>query len=200
MDKLKTILVAIIFFAVGVGVTSGYYYIRDLHRAADMAQNYPPPHTQSETAEKPAASPPPAALPAAPQITLTKGDLTLAGLSYGASAGDLRNKFGEPDEMGNKAKFHLPGTSEYFKYKGLFSAYVTGGLIISINVDERNGMPTGKNISVGSSADAVIAAYGEPSFRDNEHYIYRLPEDPRVGFDFELNNGLVSEITCGMLD
>ena len=199
MEKLKTVLVAILFLAIGIGGTYAYFYVKDLHRVADMAQNNIPAPVQKETPVA-APAPQPPLQPAAPQIPLTKADLILAGLSYGASAGDLRNKYGEPDEMGNKAKFHLPGTSEYFKYRGLFSAYVTGGNIISVSVDDMNGMPTGKNIVVGSSANDVITAYGEPSLKKDDHYIYRLPEDPRVGFDFEIENGSVKEITCGMLD
>lgn len=204
MNK-KAILAVVVALLVGIGGTMAYFYIHSLYVA-----NTAPPITAAPAAPAPnnAAIPaannnqsniPPAGLGQVPPAqgttagTLTDDQLVLGQISYGASIDAVRQRHGEPHEIDRK------GTAVEYEYKHIFDLYVTNGIVTKIKVDDLNGLGTAKGIKVGSSADEVIAAYGQPNAVLGDHMIYRSANNPALGLDFEMELNHVEKIECGML-
>ena len=77
---------------------------------------------------------------------------------------------------------------------------MVNGIVQCIKVDDLNGLATAQGIKVGSTAEAVTAAYGQPNLTFGDHYIYKSAANPALGLDFELEHGFVEKIKCGVLD
>lgn len=209
--NLKTILAAVFALFVGIGGTAAYFYFDRLNDARN-APPIPPAKVETPAETKSPAPPAPPANAAnsntvAPVNSVNSNvkngalkdeDLSLGGVSYGASINDVRAVHGEPYKIEDKRKWR--GTrAVVYDYANLFDLYVVDGIVRCIKIDHLNGLATTKNISVGSSANDVIAAYGEPSMRDKDHFVYQAANNPTIGIEFEIEHGFVEEIRVGML-
>ena len=123
---------------------------------------------------------------------------TTPNISYGAAIEAVRQRYGEPHEIEQKQHAALGTVSEY-EYKNSFELYVANGVVQKIKVDEINGLGTAQGIMVGSSAEAVVAAYGQPHEVKGDHYIYRCAGNQALGLDFEIEHNRVDKIACGVL-
>jgi hypothetical protein len=217
MNK-KTVLIAFLALALGIGGTAAYFYFHSLY----VAHTAPPvPPAASAPAQQPAAAqqsaPASQAAPAAqPQNsgvippanannnaaagTLADNQLVLANISYGAAIDAVRQSYGEPYEIDHEHERQFNGSATVYEYKDTFDLYVVNGIVQRIKVDDLNGLATAQGIKVGSTVDAVVAAYGQPNLTMGDHYIYKTAANPAVGLDFEFEHGFVEKIKCGVLD
>lgn len=207
MNK-KIILVGVLALALGIGGTAAYFYFHSLY-VAHTAPPVPPV----------AAVPVQQAAPAAPQPqnngvippanannntavagTLADNQLVLGNISYGAAIDAVRQSYGEPYEIDNEHEREFNGPVTVYEYKDTFDLYVVNGIVQRIKVDDLNGLATAQGIKVGSTVDAVVAAYGQPNLAWGDHYIYKTATNPALGLDFEFKHGFVEKIKCGVLD
>ena len=217
MNK-KTVLIAFLALALGIGGTAAYFYFHSLY----VAHTAPPvPPAASAPAQQPAAAqqsaPASQAAPAAQTQnsgvippanadnnaaagTLADNQLVLANISYGAAIDAVRQSYGEPYEIDHEHERQFNGSATVYEYKDTFDLYVVNGIVQRIKVDDLNGLATAQGIKVGSTVDAVVAAYGQPNLTMGDHYIYKTAANPAVGLDFEFEHGFVEKIKCGVLD
>ena len=216
MNK-KTLLVAALALVLGIGGTVAYFYFHSLY----VAHTAPPvPPAASAPAQQPvAAKQSSPAQPAAPAAqaqtggvippananngaagTLADNQLVLANISYGAAIDAVRQSYGEPYEIDHEHEREFNGSATVYEYKDTFDLYVVNGIVQRIKVDDLNGLATAQGIKVGSTADAVVAAYGQPNLIMGDHYIYKTAANPALGLDFEFEHGFVEKIKCGILD
>lgn len=205
--NIKTILAVIFALFVGIGGTVAYFYFDRLEKA----QNTPPiPPAKIEKVAPPqnAASPSSNAkaetsrikpIPSANKSAISSEDLVIGGISVGASIDAVRSAHGEPIGTKTKHRWHGGASATVYEYPALFDIYVVDGVVRAIKIDYPNGIKTGKNISVGSTAEEVIAAYGEPSGKDKNHLVYFVENEPGLGLEFEIDHGYVEEIRVGAL-
>ena len=221
MNK-KTLLIAMLALFLGIGGTAAYFWMHSLY-VAHTAPPIPPvaqqqavqslPQQPASPAQQQATPTPPmqqqAAAPVQQQIpgqanpsdaaTLDSSQLVLAGISYGASIDAVRQAYGEPKEMEQEYKPQFQGPVTVYEYRNTFDLYVVNNTIQRIKVDDLNGLGTSRGIVVGSSVDAVVAAYGQPNAVLGNHYIYRVSGNPSLGLDFEIEYTHVEKIKCGIL-
>ena len=217
MNK-KTVLIAFLALALGIGGTAAYFYFHSLY----VTHTAPPvPPAASAPAQQPAAAqqsaPASQAAPAAQAQnsgvippanannntaagTLADNQLVLANISYGAAIDAVRQSYGEPYEIDHEHERQFNGSATVYEYKDTFNLYVVNGIVQRIKVDDLNGLATAQGIKVGSTVDAVVAAYGQPNLTMGDHYIYKTAANPAVGLDFEFEHGFVEKIKCGVLD
>ena len=211
MNK-KTVLIAFLALALGIGGTAAYFYFHSLY----VAHTAPPvPPAASAPAQQPAAAsqaapaaqpqnsgviPPANANNNAAAGTLADNQLVLANISYGAAIDAVRQSYGEPYEIDHEHERQFNGSAIVYEYKDTFDLYVVNGIVQRIKVDDLNGLATAQGIKVGSTVDAVVAAYGQPNLTMGDHYIYKTAANPAVGLDFEFEHGFVEKIKCGVLD
>lgn len=217
MNK-KTVLIAFLALALGIGGTAAYFYFHSLY----VAHTAPPvPPAASAPAQQPAAAqqsapasqaaptaqpqnsgviPPANANNNAATGTLADNQLVLANISYGAAIDAVRHSYGEPYEIDYEHERQFNGSATVYEYKDTFDLYVVNGIVQRIKVDDLNGLATAQGIKVGSTVDAVVAAYGQPNLTMGDHYIYKTAANPAVGLDFEFEHGFVEKIKCGVLD
>ena len=210
MNK-KIVLTAVLALALGIGGTAAYFYFHSLY----VAHTAPPvPPSASAPAQQPAAAQqsapaaqaqnsgviPPANANNGAAGTLTDNQLVLANISYGASIDAVRQSYGEPYEIEHEHEREFNGSATVYEYKDTFDLYVVSGIVQRIKVDDLNGLATAQGIKVGSTADAVVAAYGQPNLTIGDHYIYKTAANPALGLDFEFEHGFVEKIKCGVLD
>ena len=205
--NIKAVFAVIFAFLIGIGGTVAYFYFDKLERA----QNAPPiPPAQTEKVAPPqnAALPSPEVksddsrikpIPGATRGAIKSEDLVIGGISVGASIDAVRAAHGEPIATKNKHKWHGRSSATVYEYPALFDLYVTDGVVRAIKLDYPNGIKTSKNISVGSTAEEVIAAYGEPSIRDKDNIVYFVENNPALGIEFDIDHGYVDEIRAGVL-
>ena len=206
MNK-KTLLVAVLALAVGIGGTAAYFYFHSLY-VAHTAPPVPPAASAPAPQAQPAPQPqnngviPPAGANsgAATAGTLADNQLVLGNISYGAAIDAVRQVYGEPYEIDNEHEREFKGPVTVYEYKDTFDLYVVNGIVQCIKVDDLNGLATAQGIKVGSTAEAVTAAYGQPNLTFGDHYIYKSAANPALGLDFELEHGFVEKIKCGVLD
>lgn len=217
MNK-KTVLIAFLALALGIGGTAAYFYFHSLY-VAHTAPPVPPaasaPAQQLAAAQQsaPASQAAPAAQaqnsgvipPAnannnAAAGTLADNQLVLANISYGAAIEAVRQSYGEPYEIDHEHERQFNGSATVYEYKDTFDLYVVNGIVQRIKVDDLNGLATAQGIKVGSTVDAVVAAYGQPNLTMGDRYIYKTAANPAVGLDFEFEHGFVEKIKCGVLD
>lgn len=216
MNK-KTVLIAFLALALGIGGTAAYFYFHSLY----VAHTAPPvPPAASAPAQPAAAQQSAPASQAAPAAqaqnsgvippanannnaaagTLADNQLVLANISYGAAIDAVRQSYGEPYEIDHEHERQFNGSATVYEYKDTFDLYVVNGIVQRIKVDDLNGLATAQGIKVGSTVDAVVAAYGQPNLTMGDHYIYKTAANPAVGLDFEFEHGFVEKIKCGVLD
>ena len=216
MNK-KTVLIAFLALALGIGGTAAYFYFHSLY-VAHTAPPVPPaasapaqpaaaqqsaPASQAAPAAQPQNSgviPPANANNNAAAGTLADNQLVLANISYGAAIDAVRQSYGEPYEIDHEHERQFNGSAAVYEYKDTFDLYVVNGIVQRIKVDDLNGLATAQGIKVGSTVDAVVAAYGQPNLTMGDHYIYKTAANPAVGLDFEFEHGFVEKIKCGVLD
>ena len=216
MNK-KTVLIAFLALALGIGGTAAYFYFHSLY-VAHTAPPVPPaasapaqpaaaqqsaPASQAAPAAQPQNSgviPPANANNNAAAGTLADNQLVLANISYGAAIDAVRQSYGEPYEIDHEHERQFNGSATVYEYKDTFDLYVVNGIVQRIKVDDLNGLATAQGIKVGSTVDAVVAAYGQPNLTMGDHYIYKTAANPAVGLDFEFEHGFVEKIKCGVLD
>ena len=218
MNK-KTVLIAFLALALGIGGTAAYFYFHSLY-VAHTAPPVPPaasaPAQQPAAAQQsaPASQAAPAAQPqnsgvippanasnsAAAAGTLADNQLVLANISYGAAIDAVRQSYGEPYEIDHEHERQFNGSATVYEYKDTFDLYVVNGIVQRIKVDDLNGLATAQGIKVGSTTDSVIATYGQPNLTMGDHYIYKAASNPALGLDFEFEHGFVEKIKCGVLD
>ena len=216
MNK-KTVLIAFLALALGIGGTAAYFYFHSLY-VAHTAPPVPPaasapaqpaaaqqsaPASQAAPAAQPQNSgviPPANANNNAAAGTLADNQLVLANISYGAAIEAVRQSYGEPYEIDHEHERQFNGSATVYEYKDTFDLYVVNGIVQRIKVDDLNGLATAQGIKVGSTVDAVVAAYGQPNLTMGDHYIYKTAANPAVGLDFEFEHGFVEKIKCGVLD
>ncbi len=222
MNK-KIFLIALLALFVGIGGTAAYFWLHSLY-VAHTAPPIPPASqpAQQQSAQSVQQQPAlPAAQPATPPVqqqaaapsqqpvvqgapsngaaTLDNSQLVLAGISYGASIDAVRQTYGEPREIDQDYKPMFQGPVMVYEYRGTFDLYVVNNTIQRIKVDDLNGLGTSRGIVVGSSANDVVAAYGQPNAVLGDHYIYRVSGNPTLGLDFEMAYSHVEKIKCGIL-
>lgn len=222
----KTVLLVILALVVGIGGTVAFFQLHALF-TAHTAPPIPPAQTAGRTASTPAApAVPPQTAPAAQQnasaaapptpqpgaqaaqplqqnapapASITRDQLVLAQISYGAPIDVVRQTYGEPYEIDHDDDGFRGAAATVYEYAGRFDLYVVNGIVERVKVDDLNGLGTAAGIKVGSSAEDVVAAYGTPTVVEGDHYIYRTADNPAVGLDFELKYRFVEEIKCGVL-
>ena len=217
MNK-KTVLIAFLALALGIGGTAAYFYFHSLY-VAHTAPPVPPAASApaQQSAAAPQAAPAQQTAPAAQAQnsgvippanannntaagTLADNQLVLANISYGAAIDAVRQSYGEPYEIDHEHERQFNGSATVYEYKDTFNLYVVNGIVQRIKVDDLNGLATAQGIKVGSTVDAVVAAYGQPNLTMGDHYIYKTAANPAVGLDFEFEHGFVEKIKCGVLD
>jgi hypothetical protein len=217
MNK-KTVLIAFLALALGIGGTAAYFYFHSLY-VAHTAPPVPPAASApaQQSAAAPQAAPAQQTAPAAQAQnsgvippanannnaaagTLADNQLVLGNVSYGAAIDAVRQVYGEPYEIDNEHEREFKGPVTVYEYKDTFDLYVVNGIVQCIKVDDLNGLATAQGIKVGSTAEAVTAAYGQPNLTFGDHYIYKSAANPALGLDFELEHGFVEKIKCGVLD
>lgn len=207
MNK-KIVLVGVLALALGIGGTAAYFYFHSLY-VAHTAPPVPPATSVPVQQAAPAAPQPQnnGVIPpanannntAAPG-TLADNQLVLGNISYGAAIDAVRQSYGEPYEIDNEHEREFNGPVTVYEYKDTFDLYVVNGIVQRIKVDDLNGLATAQGIKVGSTVDAVVAAYGQPNLAWGDHYIYKTATNPALGLDFEFKHGFVEKIKCGVLD
>lgn len=208
--NIKTLLAVFFALIVGIGGTAAYFYLDRLENAWN-APPVPPVRveTQKVIEEPPENIAPPAhdkhskhsveKVSVANAGALKNEDLAIGGISYGASVNDVRATHGEPFKVENKRKWRGHIAATVYVYPGLFDLYVVDGIVRCIKVEHLNNLNTKRDIGVGASINDVLAAYGEPNLRDNDHFVYYVEGNVALGIDFEIDHGFVEEIRVGML-
>lgn len=205
--NVKAIFAVIFAFLVGIGATAAYFYFDKLEKA----QNMPPiPPAQIEKIPAPKNETPPAPdakddisrlkpIQGAVKGSIKSEDLVIGGISIGATVESVRAVHGDPIATKSKHKWYGRNSVTVYEYPALFDLYVSDEVVRAIKLDYPNGVKTGKNISIGSSVEEVIAAYGEPNVRDKDNIIYLVENDTSLGLKFEIDHGYVDEIRAGVL-
>ena len=204
--RKKAMLAVLAALILGIGGTVAYFWLHDLYVAhtappITAVQPVPAADNKANQAGSQGAVIPPAgnAGAAAGQGTLNESQLVLANISYGAAIDAVRQRYGEPYEIKQKQNHPSLGNVSEYEYKNTFELYVANGVVQKIKVDETNGLGTAQGIMVGSSAEAVVAAYGQPNEVKGDHYIYRCAGNQALGLDFEIEHNRVDKIECGVL-
>ncbi len=203
--SIKTILAMVFALLVGIGGASAYFYFQRIDNALNAPPVPPARITEipkNETPNVPAAdtkNPPVQKVAPVAKGSLKEEDLVLGGISYGASIEAVRAAHGEPHKIENKHKWHGNTPVAVYDYANLFDLYVVDNVVRCIKVEDLNGLGTNKNIVVGSTMEDVIAAYGEPNFRDKDKIVYHLENNPSLGIMFEMDISFVEEIKVGVL-
>ena len=120
--------------------------------------------------------------------------LVAGGIEYGASADYVQQVYGTPTEVETKHHSLWNGEVTEYEYGDSFELKFVDGYV------RHNGIKTAAGIEVGSTLDAVKAAYGEPDKIRGNKYIYYCDEDKSIGLVFEIENNKVDEIEMGYLD
>lgn len=126
--------------------------------------------------------------------------LVAGGIEYGASADYVQQVYGTPTEVETKHHSLWNGEVTEYEYGDSFELKFVDGYVRHIEISRHNGIKTAAGIEVGSTLDAVKAAYGEPDKIRGDKYIYYCDEDRSIGLVFEIENNKVDEIEMGYLD
>lgn len=126
--------------------------------------------------------------------------LVAGGIEYGASADYVQQVYGTPTEVETKHHSLWNGEVTEYEYGDSFELKFVDGYVRHIEISRHNGIKTAAGIEVGSTLDAVKAAYGEPNKIRGDKYIYYCDEDKSIGLVFEIENNKVDEIEMGYLD
>ena len=145
MNK-KTVLIAFLALALGIGGTAAYFYFHSLY----VAHTAPPvPPAASAPAQPAAAQQSAPASQAAPATqaqnsgvippanannnaaagTLADNQLVLANISYGAAIDAVRQSYGEPYEIDHEHERQFNGSATVYEYKDTFDLYVVNGIV-----------------------------------------------------------------------
>lgn len=203
--SIKTIFAMIFALLAGIGGTSAYFYFQNLDNALNASPAPPVRIEQAQKDEKATAPPINANKERNPKVTpINKGslkeeDLVVGGVAYGASIDSVKAAHGEPYKIENKHKWRGNTPVSVYDYASLFDVYVSDGVVRCVKVERSNSLSTNKNISVGSSVDDVIAAYGEPNIKSKDKIIYLTENNPSLGIEFEIDYDFVEEIKVGLI-
>lgn len=136
-----------------------------------------------------------------------EADLVLGGVVVGESVSDALGIYGDPEKITVPALNYCDGILNYGK--GFNISYdeskedPADGTVVAVDTTAENGVATSKGIQVGSTADDVLAAYGEP---DNisgggsyQRYAYYTGSNPRKDSHLMifLKDNVVQHITVG---
>lgn len=127
--------------------------------------------------------------------------LVAGGIEYGASSDYVQQVYGTPTEIETKHHHEFfNGAVTKYEYGDSFEVTFVDGLARHIEVSRHNGIKTADGIEVGSTLEAVKAAYGEPDKIHGDKYIYYCDANRDLGIVFEIENNKVDEIEIGYLD
>ncbi len=134
---------------------------------------------------------------------IPQSQLVLGGVEYGASISDVEKNLGQPEKSKTKTdkKHHAENYhGEKIKYKyGDLEIEFVNGKVYEIEVEDLSDAKTAAGIGIGADVSALEKAYGKADFIHEDKYIYCTEENKNLGLVFEIKNGQVHEIKCGVL-
>ncbi len=129
---------------------------------------------------------------------LTADHLMLGKVQYGATINDVETIYGNPLKIERKTK--LSGEEIEYKYDNSLEFEFVDGKLVEITADEQSNVKTKAGVGIGTDVKTLKSIYGEPDLIHEEDYIYYIDGQKNVGLKFEIKNGVVKEIKCGILD
>lgn len=127
---------------------------------------------------------------------LDNSDFVVAGLSEGNDSAAVAARLGRPDSISVEANQYDPGAKLFTWH---YRAVDIGFVIAAVQSFEilGQGLATARGVRIGATADAVKAAYGEPSSRYDEDWIYSDPKQDLHQIAFRFKDGHVIMIFLG---
>jgi hypothetical protein len=131
---------------------------------------------------------------------VTKEQLVLGDISYGASEADVRARYGVPQEIETKRSERYPGKDILsYEYADGLTVHFVDGLVRRMKISERSSLSTEKGVRIGTTVEELRHVYGEPCLLYGDDHIYFSEDDPTVGIAFEAEHGHIEEIGVGDL-
>jgi hypothetical protein len=127
---------------------------------------------------------------------LDNSDFVVAGLSEGNDSAAVAARLGRPDSISVEANQYDPGAKLFTWH---YRAVDIGFVIATVQSFEIRGpgLGTVRGVRIGTTADTVKAAYGEPSNRYDEDWVYSDPKQDLHQITFRFKDGHVIMIFIG---
>ena len=147
---------------------------------------------------------------------IPQNQIVLGGVFYGASVSDVEKTLGQPiktkietkhnggkhhdknkhNENRSDANYNVEKTK--WEYGNSLKVKFIDGKVCEIEAEDSSDAKTAAGIGIGADVSALEKAYGKADFIHNDKYIY-CTDDKNLGLVFEIKNGKVHEIKCGVL-
>ena len=137
---------------------------------------------------------------------VSDSEISIGGISYGASADYVKSVYGEPDRVTrSNGSVIYDGPEQYYIYGNSFKVEIGGNKVVHISTTANNGLGTPAGVTVGMDRKILDTLYGSPKniMRDKNGYItgyyYRSERDNYIGLRFEIRSGKIRLFTrlCG---
>jgi hypothetical protein len=129
---------------------------------------------------------------------LSADHLMLGEIKYGATISDVEKQYGKPLKIDRDTE--PSGEKIEYKYGNSIEFEFINGKLQEITVEDKSNAKTKAGIGIGTDVATLKSIYGEPDKIHEEDYIYFIEDMQGVGLKFEIKNGTVHEISCGLLD
>lgn len=129
---------------------------------------------------------------------LSEDHLMLGEIKYGATISDVEKQYGKPIKIDRETK--PSGEKIEYKYDNSIEFEFINGILKEITVEDQSNAKTKAGVGIGTDVATLKSIYGEPDKIHEEDFIYYIEGMQGIGLKFEINNGKVQEISCGLLD
>ena len=129
---------------------------------------------------------------------LSEDLLMLGEIKYGSTISDVEKQYGKPIKI--DCETEPSGEKIEYKYDNSIEFEFINGKLQEITVEDQSNVKTKAGVGIGTDVATLKSIYGEPDKIHEEDYIYFIEGMQGVGLKFEIKNGKVHEISCGLLD